>query len=144
MTKEYLYEFAEDNNINISYTDKLVNINGLYLNVDQNDYIILNNKLSGIDEKMVLGEELSHYKVGVLPTLPFATDYYNKLIRSINEFKAKKYLTQIFLPFNEFKRFLSKNYSKYDIANEMDITEDIVEFAYWLYEPMLKGEIYGT
>ena len=139
MTKEYLYEFAEENNINISYTDKLIKVNGLYMNIDNEDYIILDNKLNGIEEKMVLGEEISHYKVGVTPTLPFATDYYNKLIRSINEFKAKKYLTQIFLPYKDFKRFLSKNYSKFDIANEAEVTEDIVEFAYYIYEPMLKG-----
>lgn len=135
MTKENLFEYATQNNINIFYTDKLENTNGLYINIDDKDYILLDSKLKGTAEKMVLGEEISHYSVGVVPTLPFCNDYYNKLIRSINEFRAKKYLTKLVLPFREFKRYLGLNYSKFGIANELDVTEDIIEFAYWLYEP---------
>lgn len=138
MTKDYLYNYADKENINISYSNNLKKSNGLYMKVDNEDYIILDNKLDGIDEKMALAEEISHYKVGVTPTLPYSNDYYNMLIRSKNEFKAFKWLANEIIPKDKLKWFLKQNMNKFEIAEELGITVEFVEKAYKLYEDNLK------
>lgn len=141
MTKENLYNYADKENINISYTNNLKKSNGLYMKVDDEDYIILDNKLDGIDENMALAEEIAHYEVGVEPTPPFCTDYYSKLIRSKNEFKAFKWLANEIIPKNRLKSFLKQNMTKFEIAEELGITVEFVEKAYKLYEDKLKEVI---
>ena len=90
------YDFAEKNNINILNAN--IDANGYYIDIDNIPVIIINNKLSEKMERLTLAEEIAHYSVGVTPTLPFATDYYNKLVRSKNEFKAFKWLQGNLLP----------------------------------------------
>lgn len=141
MTKENLYNYADKENINISYTNNLKKSNGLYMKVNDEDYIILDNKLDGIDEKMALAEEIAHYEVGVTPTIPFKNDYYNMLIRSKNEFKAFKWMVNEMIPKDKLKLFLKQNMSKFEIADELGITVEFVEKAYKLYENDLKEVI---
>lgn len=138
MTKDYLYNYADKENINISYTDELKKLNGLYMKIDNEDYILLDNKLDGIDEKMALAEEIAHYEVGVIPTLPYSNDYYNKLMRSKNEFKAFKWMANEIIPKDKLKLFLRQNMTKFEIAEELGITVEFVEKAYKLYEDNLK------
>lgn len=138
MTKENLYNYADKENINISYTNKLKKSNGLYMKIDNEDYILLDNKLYGVNEKMTLAEEIAHYEVGVTPTIPFKNDYYNMLIRSKNEFKAFKWLANEIIPKDKLKWFLKQNMNKFEIAEELGITVEFVEKAYNLYEDNLK------
>ena len=88
--------FAIDENIKIVPAN--IDANGYYLNINNKPTIFINKDLTGNLEKFVLAEEYAHYKVGATPTLPFADDYYNKLIRSKNEFKAFKWLQGNLLP----------------------------------------------
>ena len=141
MTKENLYNYADKENINISYTNNLKKSNGIYMKVNDEDYIILDNKLDGIDEKMALAEEIAHYEVGVTPTIPFKNDYYNMLIRSKNEFKAFKWMVNEMIPKDKLKLFLKQNMSKFEIADELGITVEFVEKAYKLYENDFKEVI---
>lgn len=141
MTKDSLYNYADKENINISYTNNLKKSNGLYMKVNDEDYIILDNKLDGIDEKMALAEEIAHYEVGVTPTIPFKNDYYNMLIRSKNEFKAFKWMVNEMIPKDKLKLFLKQNMSKFEIADELGITVEFVEKAYKLYENDFKEVI---
>lgn len=141
MTKENLYNYADKENINISYSNNLKKSNGLYMKVNDEDYIILDNKLDGIDEKMALAEEIAHYEVGVTPTIPFKNDYYNMLIRSKNEFKAFKWMVNEMIPKDKLKLFLKQNMSKFEIADELGITVEFVEKAYKLYENDFKEVI---
>ena len=134
MTKENLYNYADKENINISYSN-------IYMKVNDEDYIILDNKLDGIDEKMALAEEIAHYEVGVTPTIPFKNDYYNMLIRSKNEFKAFKWMVNEMIPKDKLKLFLKQNMSKFEIADELGITVEFVEKAYKLYENDFKEVI---
>lgn len=138
MTKDYLYNYADKENINISYTNELKKTNGLYMKIDNEDYILLDNNLDGIDEKMALAEEIAHYEVGVTPTLPYSNDYYNMLIRSKNEFKAFKWMANEIIPKSKLKSFLKQNMSKFEIAEELGITVEFVEKAYKLYEDNFK------
>ena len=82
---------------------------------------------------MVLAEELGHYFTGVYSTPPFSTEYYYKLLRSKNEFKARKWMISNLIPFSSLKRFLGANYSKYDIAEELDVDVSLVEDAFYIY-----------
>ena len=72
--------------------------------------------------------------MGVIPSLPFSTDYYNKLIRSKNEFRAFKWQVNKLIPFNKLNYFLSENYSKYDIADELGVSASLVEEAIEYYK----------
>lgn len=129
-----LYKLAENEKINI-YFYNFKDLNGLFALGD----IYLNKKiLNTYKEKEVLAEELGHYFSGVLPTPPFSTEYYIKLIRSKNEFKAKKWLINQVIPFDTLKRFLKKNMNKYDIAEELNVSASLVEDAFYIYEDKLK------
>ena len=133
-----LYALAEKENINFFYK-KSKDTDGLYLN----GCIMLNiSILNTKKEKEVLAEELGHHFTGVSPTPPFSTDYYNKLVRSKNEFRAKKWLVNQIIPFDTLKQFLRQNMSKYDIANELDISVSLVEDAFNIYTENLGGVIY--
>ena len=125
-----LYKLAENENIKFYYND-LHECNGLYYN----NSILLNNKIiNTYKEKEVLAEELGHHFMGVIPSLPFSTDYYNKLIRSKNEFRAFKWQINKLIPFNKLNYFLSENYSKYDIADELGVSASLVEEAIDYYK----------
>lgn len=133
---EDLFEYANSKKISIKeFIDKSKNLNGLCLINNSKCKIYLNKANSNIEQKCVLAEELGHYEKGITSTLLSKTDNDTLTTRSINEFRAKKWATNLLIPFEDFKRFLTSNYSKFDIANELDVTEDIVDFAYWLYEP---------
>lgn len=133
-----LYILVEKEEISFHYCN-LKDCNGLYYN----NCILLNKKIMNTNkEKEVLAEELAHHFTGVSPTLPFSTDYYNKLIRSKNEFKAKKWLINEIIPFDTLKRFFRQNMNKYDIAEELDISVSLVEDAFNIYKENLGGVIY--
>lgn len=133
-----LYKIAEKEKIDFLYKN-IDDADGAYCN----SCILLNKSiLNSPREKEVLAEELGHHFMGVSPTPPFSTDYYNKLIRSKNEFKARKWLINQVIPFDTLKRFLKQNMSKYDIAEEMDVSASLVEDAFNIYEDKLKdGDI---
>ncbi len=129
-----LYKIAEKEKIEFLYKN-IDDADGAYCN----KCILLNKAiLNGPKEKEVLAEELGHHFMGVSPTPPFSTDYYNKLIRSKNEYKAKKWLINQVIPFDTLKRFLKQNMSKYDIAEELDVRASLVDEAIELY----KNNIY--
>lgn len=133
-----LYKLAEKEQIKFLYR-KNKDTDGLYCN----NCILLNiSILNTKKEKEVLAEELGHHFVGVSPTPPFSDEYYIKLIRSKNEFKAKKWLINQVIPFDTLKCFLRQNMSKYDIAEEMDVSASLIEDAFTIYEDKLKdGDI---
>lgn len=135
MTLTELYDMAAKENINIHKID-LKKLNGLY--IDKNIFLNSNIKNEST-EKIVLAEELGHHFSGVLPSLPFSTDYYNKLIRSKNEFKAKKWLIQEMIPLSTLKSYLMKNMNQYEIAEEFGISTSLLEEACHLYEENLQN-----
>ncbi|MGN1012252.1 MAG: ImmA/IrrE family metallo-endopeptidase [Clostridia bacterium] len=133
-----LYKLAENEKIRFYY-DLSPDYDGLYCN----NCIMLNvSILNTKKEKEVLAEELGHHFMGVSPTPPFSTDYYTKLIRSKNEYKAKKWLINEIIPLNTLKSFLNQNMNKYDIAEELNVSASLVEDAFNIYEDKLKdGDI---
>lgn len=138
MTTLDLYKLAEKEKINIYYQN-FSDLDGLFLcgNIYLSRKILNTNK-----ERMVLAEELGHYFTGVSPTPPFSNEYYTKLIRSKNEFKAKKWLINEIIPFNTLKQFLKQNMNKYDIAETLDVNISLVEDAFKIYETNLENVLY--
>lgn len=116
------YDIAESNNISVF--NAKIDANGYYFNVNNNPTIIINNNLSSKEEELVLAEEVAHYSVGVTPTLPFANDYYSKLIRSKNEFKAFKWLQDKLIPYDMQKY---KYHTLWELAEELNIPVEFIE-----------------
>lgn len=111
-----------DDNIDIIYGD--IDENGYYININNKPTVIINKNLKGIKERLTIAEEVAHYKVGVTPTLPFADDYYTKLIRSKNEFKAFKWMQSNLIPV-DMEKF--KFDTIWDIADRFDVSPEFVE-----------------
>lgn len=116
-------KFINDN-IDILYGD--INENGYYINVNNQPTIVINKDLTGLQEQLTLAEEYAHYKVGVTPTMPFADDYYTKLIRSKNEFKAFKWMQSNLLP----KGIENSKYDTiWDLSDRFQLPVEFIEKA---------------
>lgn len=113
-----------DETVNIINAD--IDANGYYINIDNKPTIIINKNLNGTSERLTIVEEYAHYHVGAIPTLPFATDYYNKLIRSKNEFKAFKLMQDILLP-PDIEN--SKYDTIWDISDRLELPVEFIEKA---------------
>lgn len=102
-----------------------------------NCMIFLNDKIKKSELKCTLAHEIGHFKKGIIQNNILSSRYRDMLIRSINDFRATKWAVLQLIPFKTFKSYLGTNKSKFDIANELEVTEDLVEFAYRLYEPLI-------
>lgn len=136
---EEFYNYADNKNIKIkNFIDKERKMDGACLYDTKKCNIYLNKAIeTEIEEKCVLAEEIGHYETGIISTKLNDIDEQSYLLRSINEFRAKKWAVGKLIPFNEFKRFLGTNYSKFEVANELGVTEEILETACFVYEPLL-------
>lgn len=134
-----LYTLTEKENIKVKKEKfKEFEANGLCLYNTRKCNIYLNKNIeTETEEKCVLAEEIGHYKTGIDFNLLSTDEKYNEITRSINEFRAKKWAVNELIPFSTFKSFLGTNKSKLDIANELEVTEELVELACNIYEPIL-------
>ena len=138
-TLKDLYTYANKENIkirNYKFGGDFWKGNCIYDNYN-NCMIFLNDSINNIDLKCTLAHEIGHFKKGIIQNNILSSKYRDMLIRSINDFRATKWAVLQLIPFKTFKSYLGTNKSKFDIANELEVTEDLVEFAYQLYEPLL-------
>lgn len=132
-----MYNYIEDNNIELICKD-LKKLNASYIKENNFECILLNENIKNECKlKCVLMEEIAHREVGVIPTNIFQNDYYNKLERSKNEFKALKYSSNEIIPFNIFKQYIKQDMTKFEVSEELGITEEFLERAY----PILKEKL---
>ncbi len=136
---EDLYSYAENKNIKIkNFTDKEMQLNGSCLYDAKKCNIYLNTAIeTETEKKCILAEEIGHYETGIIKTNLNDNDEQSYLLRSINEFRAKKWVVSKLIPFDKFKRFLGTNCSKFEVANELGVTEEILDIACFVYEPLL-------
>ena len=138
-TLEDLYNYANEENIKI----KDYNFGGDFwkghciYDKFNNCMIFLNKNSDCVSKKCVLAHEIGHFKKGIIQNNILSSKYRDTLIRSINDFRANKWAVHKLIPFNTFKSFLGTNKSKSDIANELEVTEELVELACHIYEPIL-------
>lgn len=109
-------------NVDIIYGD--IDENGYYININNTPTVIINQNLKGVEERLTIAEEYAHYKVGVTPTLPFADDYYTRLIRSKNEFKAFRWMESNLIPLDIENL---KYDTIWDIADKFDVSPEFVQ-----------------
>ena len=138
-TLEDLYKYTKDKNIRLkNFIDKENKINGMCLYNKNKCNIYMNTNINNeIEEKCVLAEEIGHYEKGIIQTKLNDTGDESTLIRSINEFRAKKWAIHEIIPFETFKSYLGTNKSKFEVANELEVTEEFIDMAYFIYEPLL-------
>ena len=136
-----LYNLITKENIKLKEVDfKETGLKGLCITNLTNCNIYLDKHLNtSVEKKCVLAEEIGHYKKGICFNLLNNTED-NVITRSINEFRAKKWAVNELIPFKQFKRFLDTNYTKFEVANELGVTEEMLDMAYFIYEPMLYEE----
>ena len=132
MTLNSLYDLAEKEHVQI-YDWYIENANGAFINIDKLNIIALNYDELGtyIDEKETLAEELGHYYRNCTYPL-YCTD--NQFI-SRQEYKAKKWKSTTLVTKNALFKALKKGCNTfYEIAEELCVKEDTVEFAYNYYK----------
>ena len=123
-----LYDIAEKENIKI-YDYNIDNVNGAFINYEGINAIALNynNIETSAKEKCVLAEELGHYYYDATYS-PLCND---TAIINKQEFRAKKWAIKTLIP---FKKLIEKNSEYiYELADELDVTEELVLFAYQYY-----------
>ena len=140
-TLEDLYNYANKENIKVSNYNFGGDTNWkghcIYDNLN-NCMIFLNNNISNdICKKCTLAHEIGHFKKGIIQNNILSSKYRDTLIRSINDFRANKWAVYELIPLDTFKSFLDTNKSKSDIAEELEVTEELVELACHIYEPIL-------
>ena len=137
-----LYALIENENIKVKKKDfEEFQANGLCLYNTKKCNIYLNKSIeTEAEEKCTLAEEIGHYKTGIVFNLLSTDEEVDEITRSINEFRAKKWAVNELIPFETFKRFLGSNYSNFEVANEIGVTEEMINMACFIYEPMLYDE----
>lgn len=130
MTNLDMYRTAENENIDIlSY--KWSNTKARIFEIDNNYFIGIdyNQIKNSIQEKEILAEELGHYYCNAL--------YYindDKELKNKCEFRAKKWQFKTLVPLHRLKELFEKGYKyTYEIAEELEVTEELVKTAYEYY-----------
>lgn len=138
---DYLYKYATKENIKIKdYCfggDTNWKGHCIYNNANECMIFLNNNIKDTIHKKCTLAHEIGHFKKGIIQNNLLSSKYRDTLIRSINDFRANKWAVHELIPLETFKRFLGTNKSKSDIASELEVTEELVELACHVYEPIL-------
>lgn len=134
-----LYDIAEKENIKI-YNWHIEDAYGIYLNYDKINAIGLDYDKLGtyIDEKCTLAEELGHYYYNATYSLYPDTEIVNK-----QEYRAKKWQFKTLVPLSKLKELFEKGYKYvHEIAEELEVTEELVKMAYEYYRENNMIECY--
>lgn len=132
MELNYLYDIAERENIHI-VNSRLKDTTGLYCEENNIkaialDYAQLNNS---VEEKCTLAEEVAHYFCDA--TYPLSCT--DKILIDKAEYRAKKWSIKALISPSDIEKvkLLGLKY-KWEIAEELGVTEDVVEYAVNYYE----------
>lgn len=127
-----LYDIATNENIKI-YNHELDNANGIFVNIDNINAIALDYKKidTSTKEKCVLAEELGHYYYDATYS-PLCSDV---SFISRQEFRAKKWAFKTLVSPSKIRKSISKGLKyTYEIADELGVTEDMLNLAYNYYK----------
>jgi len=130
MTLNKLYDIADRENISV-INFKMKN-KAIIERIDKRYYIGLNySKLDNSrEEKEILAEELGHYYYDAL----YNTTSDNIEIQQ-KEYRANKWKCSVLVSVNELKKAIKKgNYTLYEIAEELCVSEETIKFAYDYYK----------
>ena len=122
-----LYDIAEKENIKI-HNYYIENCNGFFLQYKNINSIALNYKeiCSSSKEKSILAEELGHYYCDATYS-PLCKD---KQLISKQEYRAKKWAFKLLInPQMLNDMFTNKSMTKYEMMEELEVSEEIFEMA---------------
>ena len=130
MNLSKLYETAI--NENISFFDTRIKNKAIICELDNNDYIGLNYRKmdNSVQEKEILAEELGHYYCNALYNINSDATTIRK-----KEYRAKKWAFQSLIPYQVLLSLKEQGYTAiYDIAEKLDVSQELVETAYNYYK----------
>ena len=129
---ESLYNIAEKEKIKI-YNWHIENANGAFVNIDKLNIIALNYDELGtyIDEKETLAEELGHYYYDA--TYPLYCE--DKQLIAKQEYRANKWKCTTLVTKEALRKAKERGLDTfYEIAEELCVREETVEYAYNYYK----------
>ena len=132
MNLENLYNLAEKEKIKV-YNWHIENTNGAFINIDKLNIIALNYDQLGtyIDEKETLAEELGHYYYDA--TYPLYCE--DKQLIAKQEYRANKWKCTTLVTKEALRKAKEKGLDTfYEIAEELCVREETVEYAYNYYK----------
>jgi Zn-dependent peptidase ImmA (M78 family) len=120
--KDIISILEED--INLEWLN-LKNFSGLYVRIENQDIIIINNKLKTFREiKLTLIHELGHYFTGTIYSFNMNKSYIDKC-----EYKAFKWASMFLMPKEEIKKAIKKGITEvWELAEYFDVSDDMVIF----------------
>lgn len=132
MNLENLYNLAEKEKIKV-YNWHIENTNGAFINIDKLNIIALNYDQLGtyIDEKETLAEELGHYYYDA--TYPLYCE--DKQLIAKQEYRANKWKCTTLVTKEALRKAKERGLDTfYEIAEELCVREETVEYAYNYYK----------
>lgn len=129
MELKKLYNIAEKENINI--IDFKMKNKAIIGCIDSNYTIGLNYSIidNSSEEKTILAEELGHYYTNTLYSYSYSDEEISK-----REFRALKWAFKTLVPFKKLLQLYNNGYRyTYEFAEELGVTEDLIEKAYNYY-----------
>ncbi len=115
-------------NLNVVYKD-LGGLKGMYLILKNNRYAVLNSSLSQIEKKVVCAHELGHDLLhrGFAKDV-FLQDFMLYDMKNRPEYEADFFAASLLIDDNELKEMVKSNSSFEDMAEELSITSELVNF----------------
>lgn len=101
---------------------------------EESRYAIFFNKQmlkTSAEERVAKEHELAHIETGSLYCLGSSLQ-----TRKRREYKADKHMIQKVLPIKELKKALAQGLERWEIAEEYDVTEELVKRACQIYKNM--------
>lgn len=129
MELKKLYNIAEKENINI--IDFKMKNKAIIGCIDSNYTIGLNYSIidNSNEEKTILAEELGHYYTNTLYSSSYSKEEISK-----REFRALKWAFKTLVPLKKLLQLYNNGYRyTYEFAEELGVTEDLIEKAYNYY-----------
>jgi Zn-dependent peptidase ImmA (M78 family) len=120
------YKIAQELGIQIFYLD-LCSIKGMYAYVLRNRYIVLNNNLGEVEERIVLAHELGHDQLDRGSCFRAFTDRSSISYETHRrEIGANYFSAQLLIPDEDFFEMLENEYDYFQMAAEMRVFPELM------------------
>jgi len=129
----YIYEVIESYGIEIKEINFPLGQKGLFYQDDENKIIFISNLLSLYEKRVAAVHELVH---ALLHENTGALYLSNTIREDKVEYEARLYTSRLLIPKDKLIELLKMEYSIYDIAEEFQVTEELLRVA---IEDMERG-----
>jgi len=121
---EDIIEILEKENIQLEWLN-LNNFLGIYIRIDNQDIIVINNRLKNIKEiKLSLIHELGHFFTGTIYFCDMDRYYIAKC-----EYKALKWASMFLMPKEKIVEAINKGITEvWELAEYFEVSEELVGF----------------